>query len=362
VRVLVATAGLLVLTGSALAARPTTHTLRKSATGPIAAVAQDNRDAAWLTSTSSAHGGCNQVHVLAPGKHDRSLPQPASDSMTCQWNLSDGQPQVAIAAGISTALWTLHETAAQSDFVVAASFGGPERQLKQFQRASNGTGDWLGGIAGSGRTLAYSWDDVEYVNPEKCLSGGSCKQKVADGGIQIVTRTGDTPLPGAQPALQIAAAAGRIAYVPATAVKSGHPTTTTNNVLPIVDATTGDSLGQVSVHGFPIALALSPNVLAVLTTQGTSHDRISWFSATDGTKLGSVVVSGLAAPQLAVSHRFVVYRVGLVLRSISTRNGHIAKLVKTGQNYVGLSLAHGRLLWGENHNGTGRLRAIELGG
>jgi hypothetical protein len=357
VRALVATAGLLVLTGSALAGRPTAHTLRKSAAGPIAAVAQDNRVAAWLTSSTRP---CNQVHVLAPGKHDRSLP--SSDSMTCQWNLLDGQPQLAIAAGISTALWTLHESAAQLDFVVAASFGGPERKLKQLQHASDGTGDWLGGVAGSGRTLAYSWDDVEYVNPEKCLSGGSCKQKIADGGIQIVTRTGETPLPGSKPALQIATAAGRIAYVPATAVKGGSPTTTTNNVLPIVDATTGDSVSQVSVHGFPIAISLSPNVLAVLTTQGTSHDRISWFSATDGTKLGSVVVSGLAAPQLAASHRLIVYRVGLLLRGIATRTGHISKLVKTGQNYVGLSLAHGRLLWGENHNGTGRLRALEVGG
>jgi hypothetical protein len=302
------------------------------------------------------------VHVLSPGKPDRSLPQPTSGSMTCHWSLSDGQPLLAVAGRMSTALWTLHESGTSPlDFVVAASIGGPERQLDKLARASDGTGDWLGGVAGAGRTLAYSWDDVEYVNPEKCLSDGSCKQKIANGGIHIVTRTDDTPLPGAQPALQLAAAAGRIAYIPATIVKAGRPSATTDSTLEIVDAASGDVLGQPSVGGIPIAIALSPRVLGVLTTQGTSHDRISWFSATDGTKLGSALVSGLAAPQLAASDQLIVYRVGRVLRSVATATGKIGKLAKTGLNVVGLSLAQGRLVWAENHNGAGRLRALQLG-
>jgi hypothetical protein len=360
VRVLLATAGLLVLAGSAVAAKPTAHTLRKSASGTIVAVAQDNTTAAWLTFTTK--GPCDAVHVLTPGKPDRSLPQPASSSMTCHWNLDDGQPQLAVAARISTALWTLHESAASPlDFVVAASIGGPERQLKELTHATDGTGKWLGGVAGAGRTLAYSWDDVEYVNPEKCLSNGSCRQKIAAGGIQIVTRTADTPLPGAQPALQLATAAGRIAYIPATIVKAGRPSASTKASLPIVDATTGDLLGQASVGGIPIAIALSSHVLAVLTTQGTAHDKITWFSAADGTRLGSAVVSGRAAPQLAMSDQLIVYRVGRLLRSVATANGHLAKLATTAQNAVGLSLAHDRLLWAENHDGTGRLRALAVG-
>jgi hypothetical protein len=243
---------------------------------------------------------------------------------------------------------------------VAASVGGPERQLKRLARASDGTGDWLGGVAGAGHTLAYSWDDVEYVDPAGCLSGGSCKQKVADGGIRLVSRTDVTALPGALPALQLAAAAGRIAYVPATVVKSGRPTVSLNNTLPIVDAVTGDPVGQAFVRGIPIAIALSPHLFAVLTMSGP-HDRISWFSATDGTKLGSVLVSAGAAPQLAASNHLIVYRVGRLLRGVAVRNGRNRKLVKTGLNYVGLALARGRLIWAENHNGTGRLRALAVG-
>ena len=43
--------------------------------GPIAAIAQNNSVAAWFTASTK---GCNLVHILSPGKHDRSLPQPSS--------------------------------------------------------------------------------------------------------------------------------------------------------------------------------------------------------------------------------------------------------------------------------------------
>jgi len=360
VRALLAfSAGLLVLAGSALAGTPTAYTLRKSSSGPVVAVAQNNGIAAWFTSGAKTKT-CNLVHVMAAGKKDRTLP--STPGLTCNWSLTGGQPQLAVASRMSTALWSLHEGGPQPfDWVIAAPFDGPERQVEHLAHASNGIGDWLGGVAGAGRTLAYSWDDVEYVDPSACLSKGMCKQKIEDGGIKIVTRTTDTPLPGAQPALLLAAASGRIAYVPATTVKAGRPSTSAKNTLQIVDATTGAAVAQASVQGFPIALALSPKVLAVLTTQGTPHDRISWFSTTTGAKLGSVVVSGLAGPQLAASDQLIVYRVGLQLREISTHTRHIAKLVRTGLNYVGLSLANGRLLWAENHNHTGRLRALAVG-
>jgi hypothetical protein len=362
VRAFLAAAGLLVLAGTALAGRPTAYTLRKSTDGPIAAIAQDSKMAAWFT--SSTKGACNEVHILSPGKKDRIIPQPLPGTETCTWVVAGWPPQLAVASQISTALWTLHEQGpAPNDDVIAATAGGPQRIVHHLARASDGTGDWLGSVAGAGRTLAYSWDDIEYVNPQKCLATGQCKRKIADGGIRLVTRTGtETPLPGAGPALLLAAAAGRIAYVPATTVKGLGPATSANNVLQIVDATTGATLGQAPVHGFPIAIALSSKVLAVLTTQGTPHDRISWFSATNGTKLGNVVISGGAAPQLAANDRLIVYRGGLFLRGISIRTGHpVGKLVKTGVNYVGLSLAKGRLLWAENHNGAARLRALSVG-
>jgi hypothetical protein len=361
VRALLATAGLLVLAGSALAGRPTVHTLRKSGSGPIEAVAQDNNFAAWLTYTAGTRG-CNAIHVLSPGKRDRSLPQPSSPTVTCGWTLSDGQPQLAIAARMSTALWTLHGSGSTPfDFVLAASIGEPERQLYRFQHASDGTGDWLGGVAGAGKTLAYSWYDIEYVNKLKCLSGGPCKQKIADGGIHVVTQTTDTPLPGALPALQLAASAGRIAYIPATLAHSGHAYGGHNATLNVVDAGSGNLVGHAFVHGIPVAIALSPHVLAVLTQSGP-RDRISWFSPTgDNEKLGSVLVSQRSSTELATSDRLIVYRVGNLLNGVSTHGGRIRALAKTpADDTVGLSLAHGRLVWAVNHGRTGRLRALSV--
>jgi hypothetical protein len=360
VRALLATAGLLVLAGSALAGQPTSHTLRKSANGPIEAVAQDSNVAAWLTWSRS--GPCNSVHILSPGEKDRSVPLPSADSMTCQWDLGNGLSQLAIAANASMALWTLHETTSSTfDQVLTASFGGPERQLARLSHANNGVGDWLGGVAGAGKTLAYSWVDVEYVDPELCLSGGSCKQKIADGGIRLITRNKVTALPGAKPALQLAAAGGRIAYIPAVIAKAGRPSANADSSVYIADATSGSPVGQVFVRGIPIAIALSAHVLAVLTTLAGPHDRISWYSASNGAKLGSVLVSALASPQLATNDRMVVFRVGRQLRDVLTRNGRVGKLAVTARTSLGLSLAGDRLLWAENHNGSGRLRALAVG-
>jgi hypothetical protein len=358
VRALLATAGLLVLAGAAAAAPPTGHTLRKSSSGPIEAIAQDGSSVAWLTSGSKTRT-CDAVHVLTAGKPDRSLPQPDPSSMTCNWVLSDGVPQLALATGTSIGMWTLHESGpAPFDYVVAAPIGGPEKQIDRLAHAGDGTGKWLGGVAGAGRTLAYSWDDVEYVDKLACLSGGSCKMKVADGGIKLVSRTAVTALPKAAPALQLAASAGRIAYIPATTVKAGRPSPSANNFVYVVDAASGAVLGHPPVHGIPAAIALSPHVLAVLTQRGP-HDRISWFSASDGTKLGSVLVSARAVPvELAASDLLIVYRVGRTLYGVPTATGRIRVLANTGLNYLGLSLRNGLLVWAENHGATGKLRAL----
>jgi hypothetical protein len=272
---------------------------------------------------------------------------------------------------MATALWTLHESGpAPFDYVLAARIGGPERVLDRFAHASNGTGDWLGGVAGAGKTLAYSWVDVEYVDKLLCLSGGSCQQKVADGGIRVVTRTPGQPvtsqsLPKAEPALQLAASAGRIAYIPAATVdKEGRPAATGGSQLYVVDGATGDLVSHAWVRGAPFAIALSPHLLAALTRTG-HQNRLVWFDVTQGNavKLGSVAVSHRAAPQLALSDQLIVFRVGRALYSVSTQGVRPRFLTKTASNALGLSLANGLLVWAENRaDGTsGRLRGLATG-
>jgi hypothetical protein len=359
VRVLLAIVGLLVLAGAAAAGTPTAHTLRKSPDGPIAAIAQDGSSVAWLSSSTKA---CDAVHVLAPGTPDQVFPQPPASSMTCHWDLTSGRPQLAIAAGLSMALWTLHEGGpAPFDNVLVAPFGGKEKQVDQLAHASDGTGDWLEGVAGSGRILAYSWADDEYVNKLDCLSGGSCKRYIADGGIRVVTLTGTPrPLPHAHFALQLAASAGRIAYIPATRVSANRPAASSDSSIYVVNGVSGEQVSTPFVRGIPVAIALSPNVLAVLTQRGP-RDRIVWFSPSSGTKLNSVLVSARAASQLAASDQLIVYRVKRNLYGISTANGHIRPLGKVGQGTVGPTLGKGLLVWAENPGPGGRLRALLAG-
>jgi hypothetical protein len=359
VRALLATAGLLVLAGSAAAASPAAHTLRKNPNGPIVATAQDSGDVAWLSSGGT--NTCDEVHIASLDEPDQTAPEPSSPSMTCRWDLTDGQPQLAVAARLSMALWTLHESGPSPfDVVAAAPIGGPEQQLARLVHASDGTGKWLGGVTGSGKVLAYSWDDVEYVDKLGCLSGGSCKQRIADGGIQIVTPTGDQPLPKAQPALGLATAAGRIAYIPATIAKAGRPLASANNQVYLVDGTSGDALGHEFLKGIPAAVALSPHVLAVLTQRGP-RDRIVWFSVSDGTKLGSVLVSRRAATQLATTDQLIVYRVNRSLYGISTATGRVRLLARAAEDTVGFSLQKSQLVWIENRDGIGRLRELAVG-
>jgi hypothetical protein len=359
VRLLIATAGLLALAGAAAAAAGMSHpqTIRRSA-GPVEAVTQDGRAVAWLAAGGSK---CNAVHVVTPSG-DESMPQPSSGSMTCHWDLTAGRSLLAFASGVSSALWTLHESGSvRFDYVLSAHTQGREQMIERLAHASDGTGWWLGGLAGAGSTLAYSKVDVEYVDKLACLSGGSCKKKIADGAIYTVSGGVATALPGSPPALDLAAADNRIAYVPATTIaKSGAPAPSTTAVVTVVDARKGTLVSQAQPDGLPLAIALSPHVLAVLTRDGR-RDRVSWYAAADGEKLGSSAVPRSAAPQLTASNRMVVYRVGRLLRGIVLSTSRTRKLVRAASNPVGPSLLRSRLVWAENSAQSARIRELFLG-
>ena len=174
------------------------------------------------------------VHVLSPGKHDRSLPQPSSASMTCNWDLTDGQSQLAVAARMSTALWTLHESGPSPfDCVLAASIGGPERQLKQPRPRERRHRRVARRRRRSGQDARLLVGRRRVRQPARVpLRAARASRRSPTAGSASSRARRDTPLPGAGPALQLAAAAGRIAYIPATIVQGDRPSATTNDVAP----------------------------------------------------------------------------------------------------------------------------------
>lgn len=359
-RALIVIVGLLAVAGAAAGA--TVHPVTLSTSdAPVDAVTQDGSLVGWLAGDGSK---CNVVHVLTPAGAE-IFPKPSTASMTCHWDLSVGNPQLSLASGSSTALWTLHASGSVPfDYVMTAKVGGHEVQVDRLAHDSDGNGEWLGGITGDGTTLAYSVVDVEYVDPLGCLSGsGPCKKKVAAGRIYLVSGGQATPLPGSGAALDLAAAAGRIAFVPATTVaKDGSPAP--NRVAPIevADPQTGTVVSQALPNGLPVGIALSARILAVLT-RTRLHERLTWYDAADGMMLGSTLVPRSTSPELAVSDHTVVFRTGPLVRGVSVATGHARTLARLGRNasVVGLSIQHGRVIWAENTAGTGRIRSLSLG-
>jgi len=366
VRYLVAALGLAAAVGAASASGARgVQTLYTSTAGPIAAFAQDDSLVAWVGSTGRHR--CNAVRLLSVSgaRVDVTLPQPGTDNVTCRWNVGDGAVRLAIAASTTAdaALWTLHQKAQIStDYVVGATARKPlERRFQQVAHTNAGAGLWLGGISGSGTTLVYGTAAVSYVDQLSCLSGGSCAKKVSGGGILRIVGRNETPLPGAGATVDVAAAAGRVAAIPATAVgKSGLPTASPGDPISVRDASSGVVTAQVAPVGVAVSLALSQHVLAVLLRNG-AKSQIGWWDPSNGRLLGLVEVPAQTSSDLAASDQLVVFRVGRSIRGIDVSTGSIRQLAEGAATPVGLSLVGTRLAWAENVRGVGRIRALELG-
>ena len=357
-RALLVTVGLLALAGVAAAAPATPPiTTIEHTPAPVEALAQDGGQLAWLAGDGNK---CNTVHMTVAGT-TAVLPQPPNGSMTCHWNLSAGAERLAIASGASAALWTLHEKG--SDFVMTAQTGGKEFKVDRLAHESNGTGWWLGGTTGQGTSLAYSSVDVEYIDPLACASGGSCKKKIAGGGIELVAGGQNTPLANSLPALDVAASNGRIAYIPATTVKkSGAPSASPSAPVPVLDISDGTVVSEANPVGVPLAIGLAPHVLAVLSrgTPKARSLRLTWYDPSTGQKLGEVAVSGDTAPELAVTDQDIVFHFVRNLRAVVLATGSVRSLGKTAPAHLGLSLDGTRLVWAENGRKSGRIRALSV--
>lgn len=351
VRALIVIAGLLVVAGVAAAATPQPTTLIKSSS-PVEAVSQDGGLLGWI---SGSQKKCNTVHI-SDGKKTTVIPQPPNGTMTCRWALTPGAEQLALAEGASAALWTLHEH--YTDFVMTAPIAGKEVKVEQLAHASDGTGWWLGGIAGGGATLAYSTANVEYVDPLGCGSGQSCAKKIAGGGVELVSNGQKTALPNSLPALGLAVSNGRIAYIQATGVtKRGAPLSSSTVAVQVVDISNGAVVSQASPVGVPIAVGLAPHVLAVLSRDG-AKTLLTWYDPGSAAELGGMTVPAKTAAELAVDDQIIVYRVNRFLHALTVATTRDHVIAKTAARPFDLSLAQARLAWVETSRTSGRIRGL----
>jgi hypothetical protein len=341
-------------------AQPGVQTIYSNGSGPITAFAADGDLLAWFS--PGAHS-CNAVHVLSLTGVKLTLPKPGTRNVTCRWSVGGGPVSLAIAETQDRALWTLNEQAqVDLDYVVGATAGEPrERRFDQIAHTRAGAGLWLGGVAGSGSALVYAVTTVSYVDQVACLSGGSCQLKIAGGAIHRVIGRRNPVLHDTGPAVALAVAAGRVAYIPARAVGSqGLPLASPSAPIPVRSALTGAIVTRIAPGGLPLGIALAPRVLALLVRR-ENRTLIAWYDPVDGARLGAVPVPESTSTRLAASDRIIVYSVGKVLHAIDVADGLARRLLTVPVDPVGLSITGGRVLWAENLHGRGRVRSLTVG-
>jgi hypothetical protein len=351
------------------------QTLYTSPTGTIQAFAQDRRLLAWFSPGQKQ--GCNAVWVRSLDNSGQvRLPDesPSAPNVTCRWGVV---PPVNLALAGTDALWTLREkqSTLPFDYVLGAGVGtdSTERRFKEVAHTKRGPGFWLGGIAGNTLTtngqavssLVYGIAAVEYVDEIACLSGGTCQMKLADGGgvYRVVGRPPATLIPNTRAAVEVSVSGPTLAYVPAAAVgPQGAPVAAADEPIEIVDVETGVSIAHVAVEGIPVALSLTPHMLATLERTPAGL-KLAWYSATkSGTAIGSVDVPPGTAPEVSANDQIAVFRVGRFLHVLTFATGHSRTVAETAARPIGVSLVGSRLAWAENVNGRGRIRALYVNG
>lgn len=356
---LLAALGVLSILGSG-APQPDVQTVYQDASGPITAFTADGDMVAWFS--PGAHT-CNAVHILSLTGATATLPKPGTQNVTCRWSIGDGPVSLAVAEKTVGALWTLNEAAQiDLDYVVGADASHPrERRFDQVAHTPAGAGRWLGGIAGDGSTLVYAVTEVGYVDQVACLSGGPCRLVLTGGAIHQIVGRRNPVVPDTGPAVAVAVAAGRVAYIPARGIGAGGlPVPSAAASISVRSTRTGSLVSSIAPGGLPLGIALAPHVLALLVRRG-DQTTVDWYDPANGTLLGSVGVPQTTSTRLAASDQMIVYTVGKELHAIDLLGHQASTLLTLPAAPVGLSVDGNRVLWAENVGGLGRIRSLVVG-
>jgi hypothetical protein len=362
--VVVALAALAAVLASSAAATQAPQTLWAPSNTVIAAFAQDGQNIAWVGS----HGaGCNTVHLqsLQFGV-GYELPSQKAQNVTCHFAWSKREAVELALAGVQ-ALWALpQDSPLPLDYVLGAGVAKSELAERRFLEAAHnarGVGQWLGGVAGSGSTLAYAVTSVDWDDEAGCLAGTSpCTLTKTGGGVYVVRGRLPVRIPETRAAVEVATAAGDIAWVPAGRLeKDGRPRPTADLPIEIVDAGSGQQVASVVPQGVPLAIAMSAHVLATLERTPIGL-RLAWYDTTTGQARGSIPVPKKTSAWLTASDQLVVFRVGRSIRGVSVASHRSRLLATAAATPIGLSLDGGRLAWAENVLGKARIRAIYVSG
>jgi hypothetical protein len=345
------------------------QTLYTSPSGTIDAFAQDGSLLAWFAPSAN---GCNSVRLLSLANGAQvSLPDesPTARNVTCQWTVL---PPVRLAlprpCPLDAPRQPLHPY--RFDYLqrrLPTDGGIVSGVARPATARASGSGGWRA-IPGHALAKRRRWsrrDGRRYVDEVACLSTHACAMKIdrANGGVyRIVGRKPPIRVPGTSGALAVAVSGASVAYIPTASVANdGHPLASANLPVEVRDASSGTLLASVVPNGTPVALALAPDVLALLErTKAGMH--VTWYDAATGKPTGSVPVPSATSPELTASDQLIVFRVGRSIRAANVVTHRVTTLTEAAATPIGLSLEGTRLAWAENVAGRGRIRALFVGG
>lgn len=332
----------------------------------IAAFAQDGQTIGWVASGIAPK--CNVVHLqsLAYGV-GYDLPSQDARNVTCRFTWSKRQP-VQLALGEEGALWSLpQDTPIALDYLLGAGLeptARAERRFLEVAHTGSGVGQWLGGIAGDRSTLAYAVTSVDFADEAGCLAGDTAKCMLvkSGGGVHVVRGRQEALVPGSGPAVEVAVSDNALAWVPTGRLDaSGRPRPSADLPISIVNAASGRQIASIVPQGVPLAIALTPHLLATLerTPLGT---RLAWYDRTSGRIRGSIPVPAATTPALTANDQLIVFRVGRSLRAVYANSHRTRLLTQAAASPVGLSLEGSRLAWAENLRDRARVQVLYVSG
>jgi hypothetical protein len=317
---------------------------------PITGFAADARLMSWTT------GACPKVTVATISLRKRSTFR----SPICGVDAAG----IRLALG-RQALWVgVDGGGSYEAYVSTAWLKAPKaRRVNALHSTVGLIGDVVTSLSGRGATLAYGHITVE--EGEGCFSTpDGCEWRTISGGVKLVSRGKESVLPGAPPALLLAARRGAVALVEAPAnwmsAPSWPPPLAAGATVEIRDVPTGALRSTYIAHGTPLALALYDNRLLVLSTTAGGEKQLE-IATSSGVLLQRIPVATRTMPDIAVWGKRALLRTGRALRVVDLRTGDVQLVARTNRPIVGHSILGSRALWAESNEKRGRIRETKLG-
>ncbi len=251
---------------------------------------------------------------------------------------------------------------------VWATAGARARQVDNIIGDCTGYDSAFQGLTSDGTNVYYSVLSTQTPGGSfaNCGNGGPCKWVLKSGKVFRISPAGRRKVvAGLPPAALLAGADGRLATVPAAAAASSNgktfdwPRARLDARVAVRRTSDWSVVTSFRPRGVVRGIALSASRAVVLVSSGLSR-RIEWYDLGSGAMHGSAHVPPATDGTLSTDGRFVAFVVASTVRVLDLSTGAQRIVGQAPFGPGGISVVSGRLVWGQNRGGHGRVLAVQL--